>query len=297
MKIYDCFMYFDEEMLLDFRLNYLNEYVDKFVIVESGYTHSGNIKKLLFDIKKFEKFRNKIHYIVAKKEPSGIMEVHKEDSENKKNTKYILNAVKRENHQRNYISEGLINADPDDYVMISDIDEIPNLERNNLKDIKKKLIFFKQKVSYYKFNLQLESFEWFGTKACKKSNLISPQWLRNVKDKQYSFWRFDTFFSNKKYQNIHFINDGGWHFSYMKNAQDIEKKLRSYLHHREYDNEPLGVTRIEQMMRDKIAIYDLKVDMRKSKFNKGQELKIVDIKLLPSYLQNNIEKYKEWIDI
>ena len=135
MKIYDCFMYFDEEMLLDFRLNYLNEYVDKFVIVESGYTHSGNIKKLLFDISKFEKFRNKIHYIVAKKEPSGIMEVHKEDSENKKNTKYILNAVKRENHQRNYISEGLLNADPDDYVMISDIDEIPNLEKNNLKDI------------------------------------------------------------------------------------------------------------------------------------------------------------------
>ena len=85
----------------------------------------------------------------------------------------------------------------DDIILISDLDEIPNLEQNNLKNIKNKLIFFKQKLFYYKFNLKLESFEWFGTKACKKNDLLSPQWLRNIKDKNYPFWRLDIFFQNK----------------------------------------------------------------------------------------------------
>jgi len=57
MKIYDCFMFFDEEMLLDLRLNIMDKYVDKFVIAEATYTHSGSAKKLIFDIKKFSKFK------------------------------------------------------------------------------------------------------------------------------------------------------------------------------------------------------------------------------------------------
>jgi len=64
---------------------------------------------------------------------------------------------------------------------------------------------------------------WLGTKACKYKNFISPQWLRNIKDKKYSFWRLDVLFSNKKYSNIKFIENGGWHFSNMKTASEIEK--------------------------------------------------------------------------
>ena len=33
MKLIDCFMYFDEDLVLDIRLNTLNKEVDKFVIV------------------------------------------------------------------------------------------------------------------------------------------------------------------------------------------------------------------------------------------------------------------------
>ena len=62
MKIFDCFMYFDEDLLLDLRLNVLNNFVDKFVIVESNLTHTGELKKLKFDINKFENFKNKIDY-------------------------------------------------------------------------------------------------------------------------------------------------------------------------------------------------------------------------------------------
>jgi len=65
MKLIDCFMYFDEDVVLDIRLNVLNDKVDKFVIVESKMDHSGNEKKLNFDINNFKKFKDKIEYLVA----------------------------------------------------------------------------------------------------------------------------------------------------------------------------------------------------------------------------------------
>ena len=133
-------------------------------------------------------------------------------------------------------------------------------------------------------------------KPVEKKNLISPQWLRNVKDRNYPFWRIDTLFSKNKYQNIYFVNDGGWHFTNIKNAKEIEEKLKSYLHHREFDEEPLSVEEIDKIIKEKKTIYDLKVDKRESKFNKGQKLITVDLKFLPNYIQNNIEKFKLWLD-
>ena len=103
-------------------------------------------------------------------------------------------------------------------------------------------------------------------------------------------------FSKVKYQNIYFVNDGGWHFSNIKNASDIEKKFKSYLHHREFDIEPLSIKKIQDIIKEKKTIYDLKVDKSVSKFNKGQKLSSLDLKQLPSYIQNNLEKYKLWLD-
>ena len=168
MKIFDCFMYYDEDLILDLRLNYLNNYVDKFIIVESTYTHSGQNRKLLFDKIKFSKFKDKINYVVLDKPPVDLFTFNNSDSEHEKNSKFILNAVKRENLQRNTILEGLNLASPNDLIIISDIDEIPNLEDNNIKIIKNKIIFFKQKYFHYKFNLKLEKYIWHGSKACKK---------------------------------------------------------------------------------------------------------------------------------
>ena len=296
MKVYDCFMYFDEDVILDLRLNYLNPYVDKFVIVESKFTHSGKKKELLFDIKKFKNFENKITYLSIDHEPEEIQIVNEQDNHIDKSGKSIFNATKRENYQRNYLSKGLEGADPEDIILISDIDEIPNLEKIKFKSIKNKLIFFRQKIFYYKFNLCLNLENWVGTKVCKKKDLVSPQWIRNIKDRNYPFWRLDILFSKNKYQNIYFVTNGGWHFSYLKSAKDIEKKLKSYLHHREYDIEPVSVERIDQMIKEKKTVYDLKVDMRSSKFNKGQTLTKVNLNQLPNYIQNNIEKYKLWLD-
>ncbi len=297
MKIFDCFMFYDEEMILDFRLNYLSDYVDKFIIVESSFTHSGKKRDLIFDIKKFGKFKDKINYFVLDEEPQDLFQFEEKDNFDKKNSKYILNALKRENLQRNYIVEGLKEASSDDMVMVSDVDEIPNLEENNLNNIKNKIILFNQKFFYYKFNLKLNSFEWYGSKACKKSKLLSPQWLRNIKSKQYPFWRLDTFFSNTKYQNIFFVQNGGWHFSNMKTAEAIERKMSTYLHHREYDLKPLGTEKINQIMKDRKAIYNLRADMKSDKFDNTQELVIAKISELPIYLQKNLEKYKDWIEL
>ena len=296
MKIFDCFMYFDEDVLLDLRLNYLNSYVDKFVIVESKYAHNGKKRNLNFNIDNFKKFENKITYLIFDQEPPGIANFNDKDHIDITNSKYFLNAAKRENYQRNYILEGLKDADANDMILISDLDEIPNLEKNNLNEINNKLIFFKQKLFYYKFNLILESFEWFGTKACKKKFLSSPQWLRNIKDKKYPFWRLDTIFSRTKYQDIYFVEKGGWHFSYLKTAKNIENKLKSYLHHREYDLKPIGEDGIQKMINNKIPVYNLKVDSKKNKFDGGKELKITSTDDLPSHIKSNLDKYKNWLE-
>ena len=296
MKIIDCFMFFDEEMLLELRLNTLNKFVDKFVIVESAYTHSGKEKKLIFDINKYPRFKEKIDYIVVRDFPQGIEQISNDDSNLEITNKEIMNALRRENFQRNAIKEGLVNVDDDDWIIISDLDEIPDLSNINFNSINNKLIFFKQKVFYYKLNLELKTLRWIGSKACKKKYLKSPQWLRNVKDKIYSKWRLDIIFSKKRYNNIYFVENGGWHFSFVKKPEDIEKKLKSYLHHREYDLDPIGIENIKDLINSKAVIYDHRVDQTQYKFGGGQKLEKIDIKFLPEYVFSQKEKYLEWLE-
>ena len=296
MKIYDCFMYFDEEVVLDVRLNTLNEFVDYFVIVESIYTHKGDLRELKFNHKKFEKFKDKIIYIVDEETYPQTDEINTEDSEGEKSRKAIFNAAYRENGQRNLITRGLKKANDEDIIMVSDVDEIPKLSELNFKNINEKIILFKQDMFYYKFNLWLPNLIWTGTKACKKKNLVNPQWLRNIKDRKYSFFRIDTFFSKTKYTSIKVINDGGWHFSNIKTPKEIEFKLRSYLHHREFDLNPLSVAQIDEIIRNKQAIYDLKVDKTVNKIGNGSILKNFDLNRLPEYIVTNKNKFLDWID-
>jgi beta-1,4-mannosyl-glycoprotein beta-1,4-N-acetylglucosaminyltransferase len=296
MKIFDCFMYFDEEMVVDVRLNTLNKFVDYFVIVESSFTHKGEPRKLKFNHKKFEKFKDKIIYVIDDQIYSQTEEIKPLDNEGEKSRKYIFNATYRENGQRNLISKGLSGAENEDLILISDVDEIPKLNNINLKIINEKIILFKQDMFYYKFNLHLPNLIWTGTKACKKKHLINPQWLRNIKDRKYSLFRFDTFFSKTKYTDIKIINDGGWHFSNIKTAKEIEFKLKSYLHHREFDENPLSVNEIEKIIQDKQAIYDLTVDKTTNKIGNGDKLEKFELEKLPIHIQLNKDNYKEWID-
>ncbi len=296
MKIFDCFMYFDEDLILDLRLNYLDPFVDHFVIVESIYNHNGESRKPKFDIKKFEKFKDKITYLLVDREGENFLDINDNDVDDQKAGKKLMNALIRENFQRNFILNGLIQANDEDWVIISDLDEIPNLDMNDLKQCKNEIVFFKQTMIYYKLNLFLEDFPWIGSKACRKKNLKSPQWLRNIKDRNYPWWRFDVFFSDTKYSNIKIFKNGGWHFSYIKSPEDIEKKLKSYLHHVEYELNPLGKEKISELINQKKAVYNLRVDSRLNKFKEGDELKKLDLNLLPKYVRDNMNIFKDWIE-
>lgn len=288
-------MFYDEEMLLDIRLNTLDKFIDKFIIVESMFTHSGKKRELIFDIKKFQKFKDKIDYLVVESLPKGIEPINSYDADDIKESKIILNAYRREHHQRNSILNLLKSAEPNDQVIISDVDEIPNLENINFNEIKNKIILFNQKMFYYKFNLILENMNWYGSKSCKMKNLTSPQWLRDVKDKKYPLWRIDALFSEKKYNDVFFVQDGGWHFTNIKTPEEIDKKLRSYLHHIEYDQSNISAKEIDKMIKEKKPVYDLLANSSEAKFRSQKKLKTVDMNELPIYLQKNKEKFNEWI--
>ena len=296
MNIYDCFMYFDEDMLLDLRLNVLNHYVKKFVITEATYTHNGSKKKLNFDINNFKKFKDKINYVVVDKHPPTIMNLKDSDTVEKRGEKLILNGMARDYYQRESLSEGLKETLDDDLILISDLDEIPNLNEVDLRSIDNKLIFFKQKMFYYKLNLLYENFSWFGSKACKKKSFISPQWLRNIKSKKYSKLRVDVWFSKKKYSDIFYINNGGWHFTCIRSPEELEKKLLNFAHHYEFEESGLKINDIKKLINEKRVMYDHNIDQKGYKWSGKSKLKKISNELLPNYLSSNLSKYKGWLD-
>lgn len=298
MKVFDCITYFNEPMLFELRLNILNQYVDEFIVCESMYTHSGEKKKINFNKNNYPQFKDRITHIVVNEEPEGLIKI----DENSKSDNFVLrlNAIKRIEYQRNKIKELLELKSPDDFIIYSDSDEIPNLSVLDLKKIKNKIILFKQKVFYYKFNLFLESQDWFGSKACKIKNLKSISGLRNIKNKKYPWWRIDTFFKKNKYTNLQIIDNGGWHFSMLKKPQDIYFKQKNDEHHDEFDLIDIKVSDIEEMVKSKYIIYDHSIDKgdlnKKWSKNNRVYLSKIDDKSLPDYLIINKTKYKDWFD-
>ena len=296
MNVYDCFMYFDEDLLLDLRLNILDEYVSKFIITEATYTHNGAKKKLKFDINNFKKFKNKIEYIVVDNEAPNIQEINDNDNLERKGQKLIHNGWARDNYQRNRLADGIEKAEDDDIIMVSDLDEIPNLKNINLHNIKNKIIQFKQKMFYYKLNLYYPEFDWFGSKACKKKNLISPQWLRNIKSKKYSKFRLDLIFNKKKYSDIFYVLDGGWHFTCIRSAEELEYKLLNFAHHYEFEESGLKINDLKKLINEKRVMYDHNIDQKGYKWSGKSILKKVNDSLLPKYVSSNLDKYKDWLD-
>jgi len=290
-------MFSDEKMILDIRLNELDEYVDHFVIVESKYKHNGDVKNKNFDIDQFSKFKNKITYIYLDKEPKGLISTNIKNDEDKKNRILMHNTYLRENYQRDMIRDGISEANKKDFIIIGDIDEIPNLKNLNFEEKENELFIFKQKMFYYKLNLYYKELSWTGSRACKKNKLKSPQWLRNVKNKKYPFWRMDTIFSKNKYRNVTFINDGGWHFTNMKNPEEIFSKYNSFLHNVDFKLSGLTLKDIKNMVSEKKILYDHFADQRKvDKWDSSVVLKPIDVSFLPEYIIKNKDKFKIWLE-
>ena len=269
--IYDCFSYLDEDLLLELRLNILNKSVDFFVIIEGNKTWQNNSKKLRFNIEKFSKFRDKIIYIPVTNLPDG------------------QNPYLRENFQRNCIINGIKNAKDNDFIIISDLDEIPNPKAIKKFDIKMRYAVFKQMHFYYKFNLQSKNNPyWYGSRICIKKYLLSPQWLRNLKFKKRPWWRLDK----KRLNNI--LEDGGWHFCNLKDSKKLLYKYQNLcetndpvIFKEKINTKYLDIVEIENKISNKIDIIG-----RNDSFNR------VDInEAFPDELQNNKKKYIEWIEL
>ena len=259
MNIFDCFIYNNEAMILDLRLSYLNKYVKKFIIVESKYTHQGNLKKNFLNLNDFKKYKDKIDYNLIDKFPEN------------------LSNWGRENYQRNFLMNSIKDLNEDDYIMISDLDEIPNL-RNLNSIIKSKFTAFQQTNYSFKFNLKNITFPiWYGTKLCKKKYLKSPQWLRDQKVKKYSFLKF-----YKIKWNI--IQNGGWHFSYIMNPNEISEKIKSFSH-AEYNLDKYT----------NIKIIEDKLSKGLDLFNRNQSYQKVELdSSFPKSFFENKNKFDKW---
>tara|TARA_B100000674_G_scaffold20164_1_gene14217 strand:- start:684 stop:1565 length:882 start_codon:yes stop_codon:yes gene_type:complete len=291
MKIIDCTTYYSEDLMLDIRFNILNQFVDKFIIVEATHSHSGEKKTLNFNINNFPKFKDKIEYLIIENEPEGIIK-NTEDSSVKR-----MNSLLRIEQSYNYILNALETVSEDDLICLSDNDEIPNLESKYFKNSKKDVFIFKQLFFYYKFNLFYDLMPWFGTKACKKKKLISLSWLRNLKNKKYPWWRIDTYFSKTKQTNIQIVDNGGWHFTNLKTAEEIHKKLSNFGHHNEFDDSNLTIEDIQACIDNKIVNYNHLADKSdNNKYSAEYKLKIVSDEFLPKFLIDNKDKYKNWFD-
>ena len=297
MRIFDCTTFYDENFILDVRFNILDQFVDKFVICESAYSHSGKKKKFNFDISKFEKFKHKIIYLKIDHEPKNLIYKSTNNENTKENTKDVrINAIKRIAYQRNFLKEGIVDASNNDLIFYSDNDEIPKLNDANLDKIQNKLIFFKQKLFYYKFNLFCDRYDWYGTKGCKKKDLIDFEWLRNIKTKKYNFYRFDTIFSKTKYTDVKIINDGGWHFSQLKKIDDIYSKLTNSEDHQEFKDTGKKISDIEDLVNRKVILYDHKAKSSDFKFGKEFKLETIGLEEMPDYIKKNKDQFREWID-
>jgi len=270
MKIYDCFLFNDENHILEIRLNELNKYVDYFVIVEFGQNHQGKIKGQKINSKLINKFGDKIRYYY----------IPKFDEK--------LNAWEKESFQRNQIEKGLLDARSEDIIIISDIDEIPKLNEFDFKNIGDWVYAFAQKHSMYKLNLfraNKKSF-WIGSKLCKKKILKSPQWLRALKvQKKYSFFRIDKYFSKTYYSKFKIIDDGGWHFGWLRNCDQIIEKINSYAHTEHNIKIYNDRNYIQNCIDRKISFLDSKDTLTLEKNTEN----------LPKYIHKNFDKYSEWL--
>tara|TARA_B100001179_G_C18568074_1_gene393789 strand:- start:488 stop:1333 length:846 start_codon:yes stop_codon:yes gene_type:complete len=279
-------------MMLDVRFHALNDYVEKFIVTESLYSHSGQPKKLNFDINNYPKFKDKIIYLVIDQEPNDLIKIEntKEHQGLKRN-----NSLKRIELSYNYMMKATENLANDDLIILSDNDEIPNLNSKQFKQSNKNVFIFKQLFFYYKFNLLYDLMPWFGSKACKKKSLKSFSWLRNLKSKKYSFWRLDTYFNENKLTNLEIIKDGGWHFTNIKTPEELYIKMTNFGHHNEFELSGLTVEDLRKKIDEGVVFYNHFSDQTdQNKWNYDYKLKKINIDLLPKYLQDNSEKFKEW---
>ena len=246
MKIVDCFIFYNELEMLNYRLNLLDPYVDYFIIVESYQTHIGKEKPLFLkeNAARFKQFSNKIIHIIVELP-------HKYPCRTEKDEQW-----KNENYQRDIISESLdhIKLDKDDILILSDLDEIPNPIL--LQAIRNKQVVPFDQVSleqdFYYYNLRCRfQHKWYHSKIIKygwykQSNLTLSK-IRGISDNAWY--------------------NGGWHLSNFGDSEFISNKLKNFAHQEYNSKEFTDISNIED-----------KIRTCKDLFGRNQEFEIIEIK-------------------
>jgi len=269
MKIYDCLIFFNELDLLEMRMEILNPHVDYFVITESPVTFSGQPKPLYFDENKdrFKKFEHKI-----------IHNVHRAEYDD-------LDAWQRERGQRNSSADVLQQANNDDIIVTSDVDEIPNFDNIDLSLLDKdKVLVCHQDFYYYYLNTLFQDISqpknfWKGTRIIRwgalKNNYVYIDNLRDVNSH-----------ANKTMpEKLIDVPNAGWHFSFLGGADKIRYKIESYSHQEmntdgikgRLDNNLLRLA--DPFGRPTVQIYPVPITEQTH----------------PKYLIGNLKKYDEYI--
>lgn len=276
--VYDCFTFYNEFEILDLRLNILDKYVDKFILVEANKTHTGKDKPFYFEEnkEKFSKFLHKIIHIKVDDFPPL-----EESLTDKFNNKWLY-----ENYQRDAIMRGLSNADENDIVIISDCDEIPNPKAIiKYKKAKSKEIWtLNSLMMYYYLNcINMNDAIWKKTKIGRLKNILNP--MQNLEESGYysnSKKGLPTYF---RFCNGKEISDGGWHFSYIGDVKKILQKINSIADQEYNISEDLTEEKVSELIKSGQDIL-------------GRNYKYTAIKIdknFPEYLRKNREKYQKLI--
>ena len=215
--IYDCIPFFNELDILKLRMQIMAPYVDKFVLEESTVTFSGEPKEMIFakNREMFREFADKIVYVAVDNSPMSGVTTHERDK-----------------FQKNQLIRGMRGCKPDDIVIFSDVDEIPDprtLQKVLAHFDASKIYHLAQRMFYCFLNIEeisgnllsitgefpgVEKKQWLGTKVCSFGSLpeegivylreVSPEDPRSVR-----------------------VADGGWHFGYMggDGERDVAKRI------------------------------------------------------------------------
>jgi beta-1,4-mannosyl-glycoprotein beta-1,4-N-acetylglucosaminyltransferase len=256
-KVWDCFMFHSELDMAELRFNILHEVVDRFVVVESSETHSGKRKNYDFDIERFDQFKDKIIYVQC----GGL-------------SHFSENSWHREAYHRSCIKRGLLYAEPDDWILVSDVDEIVSPER-----IKQILDFpgiirkvkFELDMYYYNFNCKVD--QGWATGGARYGLGLDPNEIRRCA------WNRD---------DVRFF-DAGFHASYFMSPEQVIEKHKAFMHANDVGvgDMPRTVEYVQDKMQRGVDLY-------------GRDIKIDRVPLsdkLPSYVLDNQDKYRSlgWI--
>jgi GR25 family glycosyltransferase involved in LPS biosynthesis len=233
-KVIDCFLFYNETEMLEYRLKALKHVVDIFVIVEARNTFTGKPKPLYFE----KKTNQEIIHVIVKYLP--YQNPTKEQ------------VWENEAFQRNCIQRGLdqINILPDDFVLISDVDEIPDPCTLNLIKMQSDLDVlsqFEQEFYYYNLHNKLDHL-WYSCKIFKYS-LLQEQ-LNNGKTIQDL--RLEVFYG---------IYPGGWHLSYFGDPEFIANKIQNFGHQEFNTPEFTNTNSISNKIKKSIDIFDRSIPL------------------------------------